>query len=297
MYQNRSQHTERFILENIQTTQKINHKDHLSFIKYYNFDAFVVGSDQVWRPAYNSSLSTFFLDFLDENDTDTKRISYAASFGVDHCNEYSQEEIIKYSRLLEKFDLVSVREDSAVNLCNDVFKVKAHHVIDPTLLLSQNDYQELINKDSLNLSENEGDLMVYVLDKSESKKLIIDTISNRLSLSPFTVMAHSENDVFPPVTKWLKGFSDSKFVITDSFHGVAFSILFNKQFIAIGNKGRGLARFLSILKLFNLENRLIHSVEGLEKVDLSTQIDYKIVNEILDKERIKASKLINSSLN
>ena len=103
--------------------------------------------------------------------------------------------------------------------------------------------------------------------------------------------------VFPPVEEWIKGFIDAEFVITDSFHGTVFSILFNKPFIAIANKRRGLARFESLLKLFGLSERLVlnYSIIQLEKM-ISQEIEWDNVNRILKDEQNKALNFSVTSL-
>ena len=98
------------------------------------YDAFIVGSDQVWRPSYNQHLEQAFLNFT-ENWKNVKRIAYAASFGVDNW-EFTKKQTKECKRLVQKFDFVSVREDTAVNLCKEHLGIEATHVLDPTLLLS-----------------------------------------------------------------------------------------------------------------------------------------------------------------
>ncbi|WP_039041255.1 polysaccharide pyruvyl transferase family protein [Aeromonas caviae] len=268
------QHTNCFTAEHIRTTQMIHSVEEFAYIKQYQFDAYVVGSDQVWRPAYSPGMSAFFLSFLGENDT-AKRIAYAASFGVDHCDEFSSEQLVEYGKLLKRFDAIGVREDTAVELCHQNFGVDAQHVIDPTLLLDKEVYCKLVEQDRI--PKNNGNMMVYVLDKAPEKQDIIQLVANERGLTPFTVMPE-KNGVYPPVTQWLRGFMDAEYVVTDSFHGVAFSIIFNKPFIAIGNRDRGLARFTSILKLFELESRLVFSMAELNSELINCQIDYESVN-------------------
>lgn len=285
--------TQRFVAQNIKTTQRFRTIKELSYLTSYNFDAYVVGSDQVWRPVYSPGLSAFFLSFLNKNEKVT-RISYAASFGTDSCSEYTEEQIKKYSDLLGLFDGVSVREDSAVELCNKEFSTSAIQVLDPTLLLNKEEYIDLVSKDKV--PENLGDLMVYILDKTPEKQSIIDLVAKEKELTPFSVMPSDVSGVYPPVTSWLQGFKDSEFIVTDSFHGVAFSILFNKPFIAIGNKYRGVARFTSILKMFGLEGRLISSINDLDKKIVNEVIDYDKVNTILEDKREMAIFFLNKHL-
>ena len=283
----------RFVAENIRLTQRISSLDEFKYLDAYQFDAYIVGSDQVWRPRYSPGLSAFFLDFLG-SDTKTKRIAYAASFGTDNCDEFSPEELVKYSALCEKFDAIGVREDSAVELCKNNFCAKVEHVLDPTILLEKDDYIDLVNKDGI--PESAGNMMVYVLDRSPEKQRMINQVAVIRGLKPFTVMPENVTGVFPPVTQWLRGFMDAKYVVTDSFHGVAFSIIFNKPFIAIGNKERGLARFTSILKKFNLEDRLVLTESELTEAKIDAEIDFAKVNEVKKMEQEFAFKFLDKPL-
>ncbi|ASO27816.1 hypothetical protein CG015_13425 [Vibrio anguillarum] len=286
------QHTDRFSAEHIRTTQKIYSVDEMSYIKNYQFDAYIVGSDQVWRPAYSPGMSAFFLSFLNKSD-DAKRIAYAASFGIDNCNEFSQQALTEYAALLKQFDAVAVREDSAVDLCKQHFGVVAEHVLDPTFLLDKEVYIQLVEQDKCPASN--GNMMVYVLDKSLDKKEVIQAVANERGLTPYTVMPDKQG-VYPPVTQWIRGFMDAEYVVTDSFHGVAFSIIFNKPFIAIGNHNRGLARFTSILKMFGLQDRLIFSINELTSQLINQPIDFSQVNQLkIDKQKL-AMNFLNQAL-
>jgi hypothetical protein len=288
-----SQNTARFRFENIRTTQPIHLMSDFDYIQKYNFDAYIVGSDQVWRPIYSPGLPAFFMSFVSDNSK-IKRIAYAASFGIDNCNEYSQEKMPEYSKWLKKFDAVGVREASAVNLCEEHFGVKAEHVLDPTLLLDKKEYISLLEKD--NTPKSRGNMMVYVLDIAKDKQDIIKTVANIKGLTPFSVMQDSVSGIYPPVTQWLRGFMDAEYVVTDSFHGVAFSIIFNKPFIAIGNKERGLARFTSILNLLGLQNRLVFTSSDLNKDIVNAEIDYERVNTLLSREKCKATDFLKVGL-
>ncbi|MFM5767963.1 polysaccharide pyruvyl transferase family protein [Aeromonas caviae] len=286
------QHTNRFTAEHIRTTQAIHSVEEFAYIKQYQFDAYVVGSDQVWRPAYSPGMSAFFLSFLGKEDK-AKRIAYAASFGVDHCDEFSSEQLVEYGKLLKKFDAIGVREDTAVELCHKNFGVDAQHVIDPTLLLDKEVYCKLVEQDRIH--KNNGNMMVYVLDKAPDKQQIIKAVAKERGLTPFTVMPEQDG-IYPPVTQWLRGFMDAEYVVTDSFHGVAFSIIFNKPFVAIGNHGRGLARFTSILKMFGLEQRLIFSPAELSNELINLPIDFATVNQLKTEKQQIATAFLKQAL-
>lgn len=228
--------------------------DNIESICKDDFDAFVVGSDQVWRKEYilNSfkCIDDAFLGFT--QDWNVKRIAYAPSFGNDVW-DYSLEETTRIRKLLNRFNSISVREESAVELCKRELGLYAIQMVDPTMLLTAADYKSLIK----NTKKTEGNLMCYVLDMTEEKQSKIDSIANKNNLMPFTVGANVEAEwgtdqvsVQPPVEEWIQGFIDAKLVITDSFHACVFSIIFDKEFIFLGNSNRGNARIESLLHTF-----------------------------------------------
>jgi hypothetical protein len=266
----------------------------------FNFDAVIVGSDQVWRKAYNDDRkANFFLDFVDGSKT--KKISYAASFGVDTW-DYTEEETKKYTELLKKFHAVSVREDSGVTLCEKYLNTNAVLVVDPTLLLHKSDYTEVIKNE--NLPTSPGELLFYTLHPDADREQAIDKISGFFNYKPFSVNRKGynldfplEDRVFPHVAAWLKGFDDAKFIFTDSFHGCVFSIIFNVPFIAYGNNKAGMARFYSLLKIFGLEDRLVlNSVEVTDE-KLNTPFDWEKINAIVAKKRTEGFDFLRNAIN
>ncbi|OUL59856.1 polysaccharide pyruvyl transferase family protein, partial [Flavobacterium sp. AJR] len=272
-------------------------------LKKLDFDAFIVGSDQVWRQDYSPCITNYFLDFAIEFEN-IKRISYAASFGTSEF-EIDQNKRSLISKLASNFDSVSVRESSGIKLCKEYLGVNAVQVLDPTMLLDVKVYKKLMTDE--NESASEGTLMSYFLDTSKIKQNYIDQISKELNLTPFSTMPKTkftkesignfDDTVFPSVTKWLKGFEDAEFVITDSFHGCVFSILFNKPFIAIGNKRRGLSRFQSLLEKFGLEDRFLLDSERIDSTLIYKKIDWDNVNMILAEEKDKSIKFLLDNLN
>jgi hypothetical protein len=296
------QHTNRFLSENIQTTDFLKSEKDFEKLSRYKFDAYVVGSDQVWRPKYSPRLANHFLGFID-GTVNPKRISYAASFGVDNW-EFTPEQTDECRKLLAKFNAVSVREDSAVKLCKQNFGIDATQVLDPTLLVSKEEYIRLVEKDKI--PGCNGSLLTYVLDKSPDKqefikKIILETGLTEVSIMPKSLFRDAGrkkiNDcIYPPVTAWLRGFMDAEYVVTDSFHGMAFAIIFNKPFLALGNTKRGMTRFSSLVKLFGLEDRIILSADSHLTEKLYSPIDFHHVNEILKTKQLEAYKFLSDSL-
>lgn len=296
--------TSKFISNYIEpTTEHIRTNKHLANFHFSNkFDAYVVGSDQVWRPIYSPCITNYFLDFLSPQDK-VKRISYAASFGVDEW-EFSEEETSVCKDLLKLFDGVSVRENSATVLCEKYLgRNDALHVLDPTMLLEKEDYIRIVEKE--NEPKSPGNLFCYVLDESSEKKQVIETIANQIDAVPFTQMPKCkltyenlrdrlEDCVYPSVTAWLRAFMDADMVVTDSFHGCVFSIIFNKPFWVIGNEGRGLARFNSLLSLFELQSRMINS--SSMPTDITDAIDWSQVNAIRRKWKETSLNFLKNNL-
>lgn len=268
------------------------------------YDAYVVGSDQCWRPCYNQFLSAMFLDF--DRRPDIKRVAYAASFGTDRW-ELTPEQTQMAAPLAQKFDAVTVREDSGVGLCKDHLGVEAVHVLDPTMLLTKEDYIRLIEQE--HEPKSAGTLFNYILDPDEKKSAFIKDVAIKYGLTPFQVLPKCQTEtrtkedikhriedcVFPGVTAWLRAFMDAEMTIVDSFHGMVFSILFNKPFWVIGNAHRGMSRFTSLLKVFHLEDRLLDA-RNLDSADLKKPIDWDVVNAILDDRRKESKKLLLNNL-
>ncbi len=294
-----SKNTLKFIDEYLgPSTRYISTNEELSKVNSL-VDGVIVGSDQVWRPNYTPNIYAYYLDFLDHEKL---KVSYAASFGTDRWL-YTDEETNLCKLLLHKFDLVSVREDSGVNLVKDNFGLKAEQFVDPTLLLSKSDYLALLSESS---EKNGKSVFTYVLDEDEFTESFINKVSNRLGLEPFKVMPskfdinyskEKANYVFPPVEQWISAFVSCEYVIADSFHGCVFAIIFNKPFIAVGNVERGLTRFTSLLKLFNLEDRLVLKGEEYDEEVLYREIDWQSVNDKHTKLKENAARILMDVIN
>lgn len=234
------------------------------YVKTHGIGAVVVGSDQVWREAYTPCITDFFLGFLPP-DSRVRRIAYAASFGTE-SEPISAERLPQCVDLARKFDFISVREEAGLRLMHDVFGLDAHLVLDPTLLLPVEAYRTLISKENVRPSG----LVSYVLDENDEKQRMITTLKDETGLS------HTELLLFPfrcrcadprcvSISEWLSALAEADFIVTDSFHGCVFSILFRKRFVAVGNQRRGLSRFQTLLHTFGLEDRLVLSYEEFEQ--------------------------------
>lgn len=207
------------------------------------FDYYIVDSDQVWRPCYSPCITDYFLKSVPDN-SNAKRIAYAASFGTDSC-EFTAEELKECAYLLKKFDCISVREESGVEMCEKLFNISATHVLDPTMLLNKNDYVDIALSNGTIASP--GNLLTYILDPCLDADYIINgLVRDGYQLNKVALRVNPTKDNIRPrqvsVEQWLRGFYEAKLIVTDSFHACVFSIILQKPFIVIGNQERGNAR-------------------------------------------------------
>lgn len=253
----------------------INHEYIISHnsIEIMDYYAFIVGSDQIWRPMYNYGLlDNMYLSFIPKKSV-IKRIAYAASFGTGEW-EYDDEQTKKYSKLIQRFDAVSTREIDGVDLCQKYLGYKdAVSVLDPTLLLDKTNYLELCSKV---ISQGNHILFAYILDKNPSIIEFLEEIAKQKGLNLKLVSAHA--DCYLSVEEWLAMFRDAKCVITDSFHGTVFSIIFKKEFYTIANQSRGGSRFTSLLSQLSLTDRMLDSISDIA---INKNIDWSYVNDKL----------------
>ncbi len=279
------------ISENLYTKEDLE-----NFVNKENFDAVIVGSDQVWRKAYinDKHYKSYFLDFVD--GTKTKKIAYAASFGKDYWE--GKDDIEDIAKLLSDFKAVSTREKSGLAICKNSFGFNdAKHVLDPTMLMDKEFYiNEIISKyDTSRVSKAE--LLTYVLDEEDEKKEIIDFVKDNLKIDKANhLKGFNSSKTTYSVPEWLASFSNADFIVTDSFHGMVFSIIFEKYFLVIGNEGRGLDRFVSLLTLLGLEDRLILNKSELN-IEKLKKIDFVNVKEILNKEQKISEDFLERALN
>ena len=255
-----------------------------------HLDAVIVGSDQVWR-IENTRLAglDFFLDFL--KDSPIKRLSYAASFGKDTW-QGTEDDTSKVKNLLQKFNAISVREDSGVCLCNNLFDVESSHVLDPTLLLTADDYNLLLSK-----PKSRQELVTYILDSTEEKKNTISGIARQCNLKEVNLYPSRSFTFYKSVYTWLEKIRDAHYVVVDSFHGMVFCILFHKQFAVFANSKRGLTRFTSLLGMLGLTERMT-MVFGKEEVlnILKQPVDYVSVESMLATHRKKSLGFLENNL-
>lgn len=260
------------------------------------YDAYIVGSDQTWRPKYVYNVLNYFLDFVSE-ERKVKRIAYAPSFGTVDW-EYSKDIESKARNLVQRFDAVSVREDDGVGMCRKYFGINAIHVLDPTLLFTEKDYEKFVER-----IDSDKYIGYNLLDFSKEKLDFINSIKERMGIPTRQLISMGDknkrkiNDkVAPSIEGWLTGIANSEFLIVDSFHATVFAIIFHKEFLTIANAARGLSRFTSLLKMVGLENRLITNLDKFDFNIIKTNIDWSRVDEKIQKMRKVSMDFLTTSL-
>lgn len=265
-----------------------------------DFDVYICGSDQIWNPGFilageMKKTTTYYLDFGNEK---IKRIAYAVSFG---CEEYSVEVKRIVAPLLKKFDAISVREKSGCKIIHDMGYENACLMPDPSLLVSAEDYNKIIYcSKRRDISDS---CFFYVIHDNQRRIKKIEKYF-REKLNEKVVSTTSFQYSIMSIENWLLYIKETKIIITNSFHGIAFSLLFNKQFISVPVEGNGAGmndRVITLLDYFNLKDRIIHDSNELKIRDLiKKQIDWAEVNKkikILQKEaRLYLMKAINNNM-
>lgn len=272
-------------------TEEYKTSDELKKCLQLGIDCFVVGSDQVWKchRSRKDFIDDFYFNFL--NGADIPRFSYAASMGIDTMEYPIQKQKI-CSGLLDSFLAISVREATTAMIFEKQWgKKNVQVVLDPTMLHSKDVYYDLFSK-KYNAPQYKY-LCSYILDETKELRCEIENCASRLSLQILDVKAQTGKlnklAVLIPVEEWLANIYYADYVITDSFHGMVFSIIFNKPFIVYLNENRGAARVMDLLDRFGLTERVVTNAKELEN-KIFKEIDWNTVNR-------KRSTCVLDSLN
>ncbi|WPJ95010.1 polysaccharide pyruvyl transferase family protein [Coraliomargarita algicola] len=264
-------------------------------------DAFIVGSDNVWAqvsPAY----------FLQFGSASTKRIAYAVSSNWETLSPYWYA---RARKAIRSIDHVSVREDAGLHVCKKLGRGDAAHVLDPTLLAQPACFRKLLPLASVPEEDREPTLLVYWLNAYQNSdwplremERLAEAKSLKLQIIPLQgteLLAPEIHTYVPNPSSWLDAFANAECVLTNSFHGTAFSIIFNRPFVVLPKskdpQAHGSERFRSLLGKLDLESRIIHdrSYSSLTRV-LEEQIDWESVETKLASERSKSLDFLKRAL-
>lgn len=273
---------EEFIKKYINTTEKIKKCK----IKDLNakFDIYIAGSDQVWNYKWSGFDKTYFLDFAPSQ----KKYSYAASFGVD---EIPSELVEEYRKLLKDFIKISVREASGKNIIKKLIKKEACISIDPTCLLSKQQWDYIAVK-----PKEEGYILLYTLEKSEILERLAQRIAESKNLKIIKIVdsikkqKNFECRGFMSPDEFVGFFANAKYILTNSFHGLMFSCIYEKEFYLAFQEKEGAPN--SRLRDFIKENNLCDRVVSFDGFELYKKIDYTRVKEQIIQSQKNSKKYI-----
>lgn len=231
--------------------------------KKEHLDAVIYGSDQIWRRAFELR---YGLDYFGASTPlSIRQIAYAPSFGLDVW-EYTAKETANIKNSLSNFYAISSREESGVKLISDFLGLKASLVCDPTMLLEKEHYEKLT---SYQFPQNPY-CFVYWLGDKESMDSVINDYTNRGEKKEIIAINLRDHKELPGIEQWLGYIKNAEYVITDSFHGTVFAILFKKQFEVHCNKSGGYGRIQTLLGQLGLTKKLS---------DLQAPVDYSKVDD------------------
>ena len=216
-----------------------------------DFDFLIVNSDQVWAYNFGGILEIGFLSFA--KNWNITKIVYAASLGYEFWTN-SSKIINQCKELIKQFSGISVREYQSIEIIQNYFGIKPQFVLDPTLLLDKSDYLEIIKDFPSDFDLKKNYICTYILDESKIIQEYIQNVSKQYNLIIIPIKVGIKNFI----EKFILSINICKSIITDSYHGTLFSIIFNKPFITFINTKRGNVRFFSLNQTFHLNNRFIY---------------------------------------
>lgn len=265
-----------------------------------DYDAFIVGSDQVWHPGYVTQYE--LLKFVPDSKI---KISYAASMGSYYLDKYSEK---LFRENLSRLDYISVREKETINVLNKFVDKSIQWVLDPVFLLDNREWSEI------NLKKNDDNkyIFAYLLGTSLKNRRLLKHVQYKTKL-PVVYMPLIENisdfrqyktnfinifNVSP--NSFLSYIKNAELIITDSFHCMVFAIIFNKQFIILERDSKKSqwntnSRLLNILKMFDLDKRMIYSQKMLDII-LNEKVQYENVNKLISKYKEQSLQYLKTAL-
>lgn len=265
-------------------------------ISYNNFknlnnlcNIFITGSDQIFRPS--SAKERLYQYYQDFASIEAKKISFSASFAVDKKTllEETDPKILEKIKIsLNSFDFVSIREKSGIEICKDLFNIDAEWIIDPVFIINKSNYNKLIQNSTKDFSNT---IVSYILDPNRNYNKVYKYLTKKYGIKVEKIAYSNES-----VENWLSAIKNCKLLITDSFHGMCFAIIFNKPFICVTNKKRGATRFESILEMLCIENQCINNINEIYKKDCIFKINYEKVNQRIEEERYKGINFLKKAL-
>jgi len=254
-------------------------------------DIYIVGSDQVWGPWFQ--LDPYFLSFIPDNAF--SKIAYAASFGRESL---TSDEISRYAPQIAKFAAVGVREETALPLCRQLGINDAQWVPDPTILLDREEWLR-ISQPSDCFTSGYKNVFAYVIGPEDHSTIhrTLDVVSRKGSTVYVSQGDDSRSNLYPTIQQWIWLIANADMVVTNSFHGTVFCLLFNRQFITIPREGvlsSMNTRVKTLLDKVGLGERLLDLCDAKEinRLEL-TEVNWIAVNRIMGDWKCDGKDFLN----
>lgn len=283
---------EKFITTKLNKTEGYQSLEELKMQKF-NFDYYISGSDQLWNLKTYDFDWAYYLEFVNK----VTKISYAASFGPQKRG-WSEQEKSRVKTNLKQYKYISVREEGSCDIVFELTNKKPSINIDPTMLLTKKEWynivskKRLINKDYILLYDLKENRCVYEVAKKLSRKLNLPVIVTKPNKYDFFYKVEKHYDCGP--LEFLNLVKNAELVLSTSFHGIVFSVLFNKLFFAIdGDKD---LRINTLLKKTRLEDRVINFSNIEKQCEDIFDIDFTNAEKVLIEERKKSETYLKMAL-
>lgn len=260
----------------------------------FNYDCMIVGSDQVWNPQISKDKClAYFLDFGGE---DIRRLSYASSFALSKWPTNNNELTAAVAKALNRFSGLSVREKTGQQILKETFHLDSTLVVDPTMLFE--DYDEVTG----HVNEN-GNVVAYLLNRTPMQMQKAIELSKAFGKRPKLISTIRPTKgfayVYPPsIEGWIRYIGGAGLVITDSFHGLVFSLLYKRNFVVITPENGRNSRLKDLLTSYGLSDRYFLETDDIPYNKLiNTPIDYTCVFKIMNEQRNSSWEFLISNLN
>ena len=281
---------ENFAERFLDVTNKLNFKQ--CFELSQKVKGVILGSDQMLRIEYiHYNIHKYLLNWVDNN---TKKIAISPSFGLSkdkYLSVLNQNQDLKdlLQSALSSFEYLSCREKSGKDIYKDIFNLKADYILDPVFLINKNNYNKITD---LSKIDNSNKIVSYILDENDNYNDLYKYLQDKENTE--IVKLANSNCL---TEDWLKSIRDCRLLLTDSFHGACFALIFNKPFICIRNKDRGDERFQSLIDEFDIRKNFVYEINEIYQKDFDYSINYSLLNSKLKIKIESDLNIINKIFN
>lgn len=290
---NKAQSFEKFLNEKLQVTKEYNSYNEL-MQENFDYDYYISGSDQLWNLQARDFDWSNYLEFVKKG----KKISYSASFGP-KSQQWNEKEKTRIANDLKQYSYLSVREKGSFENIKRLTNIESEIHVDPTMLLAKDEWLKIIGDAPLLKKDY---ILFYDLKERKEDIKLVKEISKRLNM-PVVItkymglsvhFSNFEKHYYCGPIEFLNLLYNSKLVLSSSFHGNVFSIIFNKPFFALNGKND--FRINTMLEKFKLTERSISPNELDEKIKNVYNIDYTHAKKVFENEQEKSKKYLKKAL-